>query len=184
MLFFIWKTSYPQTFFYGFPCFFALRLRMIPYLFSCMGSRSTCISGLPFYHSLPLCYSHPCLLCSPGTYHPLFLPRAFTLVIFFTWNAFLPTFSMAAPGHPGLSYPLKIKHGISSCSPTPHPQTTMYSLFHHHFTYFVPSYFICHIYDLEFVLKIISSLSSLESTFHRNRDSCLFYIPWYLQNLE
>lgn len=119
MLFFIWKTSCPPIFVYTLSrvslCSKNHRAILYVNLLSCMGSPPT-FSDFPFYYSPLLCYRHPSLLCGPGTYQPLFLPRAFALAIFFSWNVFLPKSCMAPPGHSGLPCSLKIKHVIPSHS--------------------------------------------------------------------
>lgn len=168
---------------------------MVFHVSLCSSTQADSLSSLLHGFSLHLHFRPPFLPLSTSVLHPPLPPL-------WSWNIpsslppqsiytcyflYLECFSShifygcSRSSRPFLATEDKTRHLFLLPNPSP---PNHYLLFHHHFTYFVPSYFICHIYDLEFVLKIISSLPSLESTFHRNSDSCLFYIPWYLQNLE
>ena len=70
---------------------------------------------------------------------PSTLPPQSLYTCYFLWNIFLSIFSMAAPGHPGLSCPLKIKHSISSRSPNPSPPN------HYLLSVSSPFYLLCSI---------------------------------------
>lgn len=70
---------------------------------------------------------------------PSTLPPQSLSTCYFLWNIFLSIFSMAAPGHPGLSCPLKIKHSISSRSPNPSPPN------HYSLSISSPFYLLCSI---------------------------------------
>lgn len=97
---------------------------------------------IPFHYSPLLCYCHPCLFCGPGIYQPLFFPRAFALALFSSWNVFLPQVLY------GCFWLFRSSLPVQSHS---HPPTQTEAQFHHHLTYFIPSYLFHHICDLKFV---------------------------------
>lgn len=127
MLFFVWKTSYPQTFVYGFPWFLCSQNhRTIPYLLRCMGSRSTCISDFPFNYS-PLRHSHPCLLCGPGNTIHSSSPEPFHLLFSLEYFSFHIFYGCSWSSRPFLSTEDKTQHLFPLPQPlTPKPLLTLY----------------------------------------------------------
>lgn len=79
----------------------------------------TCFPDIPFHYSPLLCFCRACLLCGPGMYQPLFLPRERPLLLECFPPLALGMFYMATPGYSGLPCPPSRKHTIPSHSPLP-----------------------------------------------------------------